>query len=304
MKHLFYIIFLSFWCIPLVIRAASLDSPTPSETPQIDDIAPSVSSYNKTLKNRYSFFVHKRNFLLPITYNAQTHPELYSELAGQGPADKPYYQSTEAEFQLSFFAPLVRDVFFEDTDFLVAYTHHSWWQFYNSAWSKPFRETNYTPELFLRKALGETKIFGNSEEVSAVDFGYIHESNGQFQALSRSWDRIFARLNFSQKNFSMVLTTWFRIPEKREKDDNRDIYKYYGYGEAAFHYALGEHTVDFKVPISEKPGIDLGYSFPVKNFFRLYANYRWGYAHSLIEYNKSIQRFGIGITLESASDHR
>ena len=125
----------------------------PSQSVQKDDFMPGSSSLNKTLKNRYSFFLHKRNFLLPVSYNWQPHNELYSAFAPQNSGANPFYEKTEAEFQISFFAPLIEDVVFEDFDLLLAYTHHAWWQLYNSSWSKPFRETNYAPELFFRKAV-------------------------------------------------------------------------------------------------------------------------------------------------------
>ncbi len=287
----------------MVCRAEAIGSEVkPAQTVQKDDFMPGGSALNKPLKNRYSFFLHKRNFLLPVSYNWQPHNELYSGIAPQTNSSAPFYEKTEAEFQISFFAPLIENVFFEDLDLLLAYTHHAWWQLYNSSWSKPFRETNYAPELFFRKSV-ELKE-GDDKRFLFLDVGYIHESNGQFESLSRSWNRVFFRTHVSAEKFLIVLSTWYRVPEKNSKDENPGIQDYYGYGDLALFYALGSHTLDLKLPFSKSPGVEFGYSYPIKDFYRLYVNYKYGYGHSLIEYNKAIERVGIGITLEGGMDRR
>ncbi len=290
-------------CEPVTSHAAAIGSQVePPQTVQKDDLMPGSSSLNKPLKNRYSFFLHKRNFLLPLSYNWQPHNELYSGIAPQNNGANPFYEKTEAEFQISFFAPLIESVFFEDFDLLLAYTHHAWWQLYNSSWSKPFRETNYAPELFFRKAI-ELKE-GNVKRFLFLDAGYIHESNGQFETLSRSWNRVFFRTHLSTEKFLVVLSTWYRLPEKENQDENPGIQDYYGYGDIALFYSVGSHTLDLKLPFSRSPGVEFGYSYPIKDFYRLYVNYKYGYGHSLIEYNKTIERVGIGITLEGGMDRR
>ena len=287
---------------PLSVYGAIGSEITPAQTVQKEDLLPEGSSLNKTLKNRYSFFLHKRNYLLPVSYNWKPHNDLYSAIDPQKNATAPFYEKTEAEFQISFFAPLIETVFIDDLDLLLAYTHHAWWQLYNSSWSKPFRETNYAPELFLRKSI-ELKE-GNERRYLFLDLGYIHESNGQFESLSRSWNRVYLRSHLSAENFLVILSTWYRLPEKSSEDENPGIQEYYGYGDISMHYSLGSHTVDLKLPFSKSPGVEFGYSYPLKDFYRLYVNYKYGYGHSLIEYNKTIERVGIGITLESTMDRR
>lgn len=274
----------------------------PAQIVQKEDLLPEGGSLNKSLKNRYSFFLHKRNFLLPASHNWRTHNDLYSSVDTLQKPDAPFYDKTEAEFQISFFAPLVENLFTEDLSLLLAYTHHAWWQLYNATWSKPFRETNYTPELFLRKSFNVQD--GEDRRYLFIDLGYVHESNGQFESLSRSWDRLFLRSFISSEKLLLVLSTWYRLPEKQGEDENPGIEQYYGYGELSAHYALGSHTVDFKLPFSKSPGVELGYSFPIKDFYRFYVNYKYGYGHSLIEYNRTIERVGIGITLEGTMDRR
>lgn len=186
---------------------------------------------------------------------------------------------------------------------MFAYTHRAWWQLYNASWSKPFRETNYTPELFARHLDHHPwQIFGF--DLVAYDIGYMHESNGQIQILSRSWDRVFARTYFRHATASMflVLSGWIRLPEESEKDDNTTIQKYMGVGEAELYQRLGSHSLSVKVPLAQYPGVELKYSYPWTNGLRWFVNYRFGYGHSLIEYDREVQRLGVGITLENFLD--
>ncbi len=306
-QFFFFLMFIFLLLLPLQSFAIGTigtigSEQTPPQTVLKDELMPGSESLNKPLKNRYSFFLHKRNYLLPVSYNWHPNNDLYSAVAPYRDTDSPFYGKTEAEFQISFFAPLVEDVFFENFDLLLGYTHHAWWQLYNASWSKPFRETNYAPELFFRKSIEIPN--GSERKFMFVDLGYNHESNGQFESLSRSWNRIFLRSHYSAEKFLVVLSAWHRLPEPNEEDENPGIQEYYGYGDLAVFYALGKHTFDFKMPFSKSPGVEFGYSFPIKDFYRFYVNYKSGYGHSLIEYNRSIERVGIGITLEGSMDRR
>lgn len=259
--------------------------------------------YESLLGARYSLLRHKDTFIMPVVFNWTPNEDLYKDYKEVEPnnKDKTYYKNVEAEFQISFLIPIYRRVFRSEWDFIFAYTHHSWWQIYNNTWSKPFRETNYTPELFIRNMDERSQnILGF--DIIAYDLGYEHQSNGQIQTLSRSWDRAFGRLYTNSKLFYMVLTGWIRLPSG-PRDDNKDIFNYMGIGNIEVAKTLGKHTISFKsLILSRHFSADIKYTYPWKESLRWYASFQSGYGHSLIEYNRYTQRLGVGITLESFLD--
>lgn len=267
------------------------------------DVPPALSDdsrYDQMLASKYSLIAHNRTFILPFSYITNPDNDLYDG-ALRNTKDTNYYKRAEAEFQISFFLPIYRKVAHSKWDFLMAYTHHSWWQVYNATYSKPFRETNYNPEIFFRRfGSSNGRILG--ADLKAIDIGYMHESNGQVEGLSRSWDRVFARAFLLQDPISIVLTGWIRIPENENDDDNPTIYRYMGVGRIDLVKNSGPFTLEMKIPIAERPGLEIRASYPWFDSWRFYVMTQAGYGHSLIEYNRDVRRIGLGITLENYFD--
>src|SRR5690606_22212347 len=87
--------------------------------------------------NRYGIVPHRRSYLLPLTYAAET---------GQTALDLEDDQSlqrTEVKFQYSFKVPVASGLLLEDDQLYLAFTQLSLWQAYNRHLSSPFRETVY-----------------------------------------------------------------------------------------------------------------------------------------------------------------
>lgn len=284
--------------VSLIMLFILMSTHTAHGIEEVDDLK---KDYEKLVKTKYVLLPHRNTFLLPYVYNWMPYESLYQSLKNvdEKNYDEDYYKRTEAEFQISFAFPVWRNILDKNWDFMMAYTHHAWWQVYNGPWSKPFRETNYTPEMFTRHVFNTSKNI-NVLNLEAIDIGYVHQSNGQIQILSRSWNRIFARAYLRYDLINILISGWYRLPEKNSDDDNPDIYNFMGLGQIELIKSFGKHMAHFSMPLlSHHFSPDLKYSYPLSDGLRWYLSYQSGYGHSLIEYDRPTQRLGVGITLET-----
>lgn len=266
----------------------------------IESVERKRNEYEKIRSSSFGLLPHRQMYLMPYSYNWMPHNELYESLQNPASENKgDLYRNAEAEFQISFAVSVIKDIGKKDWDIMGAYTQNSYWQVYNSDWSRPFRETNYMPELFSRYLYKHPKEFFGIK-LHGIDAGYVHQSNGQIHGISRSWDRFFVRGLFEFAGAYAQVSLWNRIPEKREIDDNRDILDYMGYGEIELTKKFEKHTFHFKTPLFVKYlGYDFKYSHPLNEGIRWFINFRSGYGQSLIEYNRQTQRLGAGIMLDN-----
>lgn len=203
----------------------------------------------------------------------------------------------EAKFQISFKTKIWQGVFGETGDIWVGYTQSSRWQVYNSDMSRPFRETNYEPEVML---LFDTSIPLFGWRARMLGIGLDHQSNGRANPLSRSWNRIVGRLGFEREGWTVVVRPWLRIPEARDDDDNADITDYLGHGDMQVVHEWGEHefTLVARHAFHTHRGAgQFTWAFPVSGGVRGYLELFNGYGESLIDYNHKATYIGLGITL-------
>ena len=253
-------------------------------------------------KNAFEPFVmtaHRLNYLLPITYSDSINDKAY-----EGTDWSEGLEHAEAEFQISFKVPLnYSDLLFEGDGLFFGMTLKSFWQVYADEISRPFRETNYRPELFYVTPTPWTPFGGTT----AFGVGIEHESNGQRQDLSRSWNRVYSQFYFAKDNFLIALQPWWRIPESDKNDpsdssgdDNPDIEDYMGHFELSSVYKWNDLEFSFlgRENFSTHKGYaELGLTFPIWGKVRGYAKYSSGYGSSLIDYNQNQQRVGLGIAI-------
>lgn len=224
---------------------------------------------------------HDPMYILPLTYS----PDF------EGAA-------TELIYQISLKQQLFKRSWY------FSYTQRSFWQIYNGAASRPFRETNYNPEIFYRWKAAEGDWSG-----WGFDFGGDHESNGQTLPLSRSWNRLYFAPHYENGDWLTLLKTWYRLPESPRKfpndprgDDNPDIEDFYGYAELHVQRKFRDrsHQANLMLrgnPATGKAAFNLLYSWPSGDhgYWQIYA---WhGYGESLIDYNRSLTRIGFGYAL-------
>lgn len=246
---------------------------------------------------------HWRNYLLPFTYNSNPNQDPY-QIAG---GDAEPLDSTEIKFQLSIKTPLWRGVFADDDQLYFGMTLTSWWQAYNSDISAPFRETNYSPEVFWVTPVRPDYQFLGVDYFAA---GFIHQSNGRSNLFSRSWNRVYVQMFWEHNRWAFMLKPWWRIEEEAKDDpmdadgdDNPDITKYMGYFEAGAVYRGGkaEYGIMWRNNLREdnKGAVQLDWSYPLHEQLRVYVQYFNGYGESLIDYDASVNRIGIGLLLNT-----
>ncbi len=208
--------------------------------------------------------------------------------------------STEAKFQLSFKTKVAEDLFGDNGDVWVGYTQSSRWQAYNSELSRPFRETNYEPEVML-VFRNNYSLLGWKGRMTGLSLN--HQSNGRGDPLSRSWNRVILNVGLDRENWALVLRPWHRIKEGSREDNNPDMEDYIGRGDALLVYSRNGHELSLTARHSLRGGershgsLQFDWGFPINNLLRGHVQVFDGYGESLIDYNHRATYVGVGFAL-------
>jgi hypothetical protein len=214
-----------------------------------------------------------------------------------------------AAYKSNFFLFLTHDAR-EQEALYFGYTQKSFWQVYDKENSSPFRENNYNPELFLdyRDSLLKETPFG-------LVFGLEHESNGQSDPLSRSWNRAYFRAGVFLPDVRARLKVWHRFAEDAKTaenpagDDNPEIERFLGNVELELKLTASENR-SHQVLLFYRPGsgidfptfqVDYLYHPPFFNegvFLQLHAFD--GYGESLIDFDHKVRKIGFGLAVRPA----
>ncbi len=252
-------------------------------------IAERMQAEKATRFNPFVLSPHKQNYVLLASYNDSPNYEIYN-------IPESDFDRVEMKFQLSFKMPVIEGVLGSDADLYAAYTNLSFWQAYNRHISSPFRETVHEPEMFL-VVPNDWSLFGWRN--SLMQFGLVHQSNGQGGFLSRSWNRVYGNFIFERGDFLLGFRPWHRIPESN--DDNPDITDYMGHYELRGIYKHRDQTFSLLTRnLFENSGretFQFDWSFPLYKRWRGYVQYFSGYGESLVDYNAESRRFGLGLQL-------
>jgi phospholipase A1 len=289
---------------------APVPPPIPQLTPGLDEAV----TPNRTglFEDRWSFGAaggdrrfdlraHRPTYLMPFRYSDAPN-RTPSSPTRPGPAEPLDLRKAEAKFQISF---KVRMADFGDAigpgsalALWGAYTQQSQWQVYNGEISRPFRETNYEPELILAFDPNRTLPFGWSWRLAALALN--HQSNGRDDPLSRSWNRVYVQAGVERGGVGVQLRVWQRLREGQSSDDNPDIGRYMGHGDLVASWQNGRHTVSALLRDnfgSHKGAAQVGWAFPLDRRLRGTLQYFTGYGESLIDYNVRQHTIGLGIQL-------
>ena len=244
---------------------------------------------------RYALSLYRPNYLKLARYSSRPNEAPFDVLFNALDNPDAKLDSTEAEFQISFKARLWTT---DDRRFGVwgAYTQTSQWQVYNDELSRPFRETNYQPELFVSY---RPDIAFAGLNWRLFNFGYNHQSNGRSDPISRSWDRLIAEFGMERGNFALLIRPWIVIDDGG--DDNPDITDYYGHGDitAIYKWRGNSFTLMGRGNIDTKKGA-AQFSWtspPILGPLRGYVQAFTGYGENMIDYNWKQNSIGIGVTL-------
>jgi phospholipase A1 len=233
--------------------------------------------------------LHRQNYALPLTYDFKS-------------KEDPVRDAREFVFQFSVRKNLLSCYL---VPLYFGYTQRSFWQVYDAPRSRPFRENDYNPELFLDYDL--TWLAGSPW---GFQLGVEHESNGGAVGSSRSWNRTFARIEYRFAMLRTSLKVWDRWDERPKRsagdpggDDNPEIVGYLGSWElgvrvpfsSVFEAAL---RVRKRVP-PDHPTAQLDLDFHIRNGNYLHVQYFHGYGESLIDYDREVSRIGVGLAIRA-----
>jgi phospholipase A1/A2 len=247
----------------------------------------------------FAFTFYRPNYILPVVWsnNVNDAPRTPTQPAPVLPGT---LDETEAEFQLSFKLKMWEGILGGNSDLWLGYTQKSSWQVYNEALSRPFRETNYEPEL-IWSIPTDYSILGMRGRLLAL--GLVHQSNGRGDPLSRSWNRAYVMAALERGPFVLQIKPWVRISEDEADDDNPDIVDYMGRAEfLAFYKWREQYTAALRLRTTFKSepswgSAQLDLRFPIVSDLRGYLQVFSGYGESMIDYNFRKTSIGLGISI-------
>ncbi len=181
------------------------------------------------------------------------------------------------------------------------YTQQSTWQVFNTDLSRPFRTTDHEPEVMYVYPTDMHLPGGWRWRYAGA--GLAHQSNGQSDPYSRSWNRIYLMGGVELDNrFVFNARAWKRISEDPEDDDNPDITDYIGRIElAGWWYPDSKNALGLTVRTWGKGSQRLEWTHtlgdPATSNVRFVAQVFNGYGDTLVDYNRKRTVFSVGLRL-------
>ena len=247
----------------------------------------------------FNFRAYKPVYLLPAFWNSDPNDLPSSPNPNNIVHESQELDEVETKFQLSFKTKALENVFGDNGDVWMGYTQSSRWQVYDSEKSRPFRETNYEPEVLL-VFRNNYSLLGWKGRMAAI--GVNHQSNGRADPFSRSWNRVMFNVGLDRENWAVMLRPWIRISDGNE-DDNPDIDDYVGRGDMTLVHTIGKHELSLMARHSLRGGdhsrgaVQFDWGFPIHNQLRGHLQVFDGYGESLIDYNHRATYVGFGVSL-------
>ena len=251
----------------------------------------------------FNFTGYKANYVLPVHFTTSINRSPQSPT--QAAVLTPDYRHVEAKIQLSLRTKLVQGLLFPGADLWVSYTQQSLWQLYNGADSKPFRNTDYEPEVMYVVPVPEpVRYLPFGWQWRYAQFALAHQSNGQSDPLSRSWNRVYFGTGFERGDLSITTQVIHRLKEPIATDNNPDLTSFRGRADIQVGWTPGAATTSFTWRNSFRNGKRGAFLFegtyPVyrdqPNGLRWYVQAFNGYGETLTDYNFRQTSIGAGLT--------
>ena len=249
---------------------------------------------------------------MSVSLTTANHVNEQPSSPGKAAATAQPYKTEEMRIQLSARTKIASGLLTDSStgrkdSLWVGYTQQSYWQVFNSDLSRPFRTTDHEPEIFYVYPTDAPLPFGWRWRYSGV--GLVHQSNGQSEPLSRSWNRWYLMTGAELGNrWQINARLWKRIPEGSGNDDNPGIQNYIGRGEIKLGWNVNEHNylgVTARGSLGKGKGsgriewlrtLGEGWNGGKSNL-RLHVQLFSGYGDSLIDYNYKRTMFSVGLSL-------
>lgn len=251
----------------------------------------------------FNFTGYRPNYILPL--HVTTHINRSPQSPTQPAVRLPAYRSLEAKLQLSLRTKLAQSVLLPHADVWFGYTQQSMWQLYNGPDSKPFRNTDYEPELIY--------VVPTPEPWRNLPFGWrwrygqlalAHQSNGQADPLSRSWNRVYLGAGFENGDWSLTTRLLRRLREDLDSDNNPDLTDYQGRGDLQLSWTPQRATASLLYRSTFKDrkrgAVQFEWTYPVygdqPSGLRWFVQVFSGYGETLTDYNFRQTSLGAGLT--------
>ena len=251
----------------------------------------------------FNFVGYRPNYVLPIHVTSRINRSPQSPT--QAAVEQPDYRREEAKFQLSLRTKLAQDVLLPEADLWVGFTQQVLWQIWNGKDSKPFRNSDYEPEVIYvlptAKSLRELPL---GWQWRYTQFGLAHQSNGQSDPLSRSWNRVYLAGGFERGDWSLTARFTQRLKEPIATDNNPDLQTYRGRGDFQLNWSHGVQTASLLYRSTLKGlkygAVQFDWTYPIykdqPNGLRWFVQAFRGYGETLTDYNFRQTSFGAGVT--------
>lgn len=256
-------------------------------------------------RRKFVVRTHLPNYFLPLHYTDRLN-RAPSSPTRVGAVPNERYRPLEAKLQVSLRAKVASGVLLPGADLWFAYTQRSLWQLWNSQESAPFRSTDYQPEaIYVVPVPGELRTLPFGWQWRMLQAGVAHQSNGQTEPLSRSWNRTYVGAGFEHGEFGLQWRVHRRWREAGEDDDNPDLTGFIGRGEIQATWLPGLATAALtwrtNLRALDRGSLQLDWTYPVDSDepsgLRWYVQVFTGYGETLLDYNHRQTTLGVGLSL-------